>query len=271
MDCGEATQIQMRRYGIKAQQLDAIFISHLHGDHYLGLVGLLSSLHLQGRTRELTLFGPMGLDDLITLQLKHSDTIFKYKLKFVRVDTEVSRVIHEDERTTVTTIPLSHRIPCCGFLIKEKPHRPRLNKDKLPDNLRLQDIALLKQGKDIVDENDNVVLKAREVLLPPKKSRSYAFCSDTKYLADLHKYFPKVDLMYHEATFLNEKELTASNTLHSTASQAAMVARDAKAGRLLLGHFSARYKDVRPFQEEARLTFPESYLAVEGKSFSIEH
>ena len=271
IDCGEGTQHQMRRYGLKAQQLDVIFISHLHGDHYLGLVGLLSSLHLQGRKRELLLYGPKGLDEIITLQLKYSETVFNYNLRFIEVDTTIAQVIYEDARVHVSTIPLEHRIPCSGYLIKEQPHPYRINKTKISEDIGLQDLATLKQGKPVIGSDGAVIYDLESYTLPPKISRAYAFCSDTKYDPDLHTIVNKVDLLYHESTFLNERELTASNTFHSTAAQAAQVAKDADVGKLLIGHFSARYKDIRPFEAEARLVFERSHIAIEGKSFAITH
>ena len=271
IDCGEATQLQMRKYGVKPQQLDAIFISHLHGDHYLGLVGLLSSLHLQGRKKDLTLYGPRGLDDIISLQLMHSETVFNYRLNFIRIDTSVNQVIYEDEVVKIFSIPLNHRISCSGFKIQEQPHAIRMNKAKLPENISLQQIEQLKQGEDIIDDAGKILFHNDQLTLPPKKARTYAFCSDTKYDPNLHQQVEGVDLLYHETTFLNERELTAANTFHSTAAEAAIVARDASAKKLIIGHFSARYKDIRPFELEARKVFKETYLAKEGKTFAIEH
>ena len=261
----------MRRFGLKAQQLDVIFITHLHGDHYLGLVGLLSSLHLQGRKRDLLLYGPQGLDEIITLQLKYSDTVFNYNVEFIAVDTTKAQTIYEDDRVSVSSIPLKHRIPCSGYLFKEQPHPHRINKAKISDEMSLQDLALLKQGRSVEDSEGKVLLEVEDYTLPPKHSRSYAFCSDTKYDPDLVKIVNKVDLLYHEATFLDERELTASNTYHSTAGQAAQIAKDAGVGRLIIGHFSARYKDIRPFEKEAKSVFEPTFLAIEGKSFAITH
>ena len=271
IDCGEATQHQMRKFGLKPQQLDAIFISHLHGDHYLGLVGLLSSLHLQGRKKDLILYGPRGLDDIITLQLKYSDTVFNYRLIFKRIDTSKYQVIYEDDRVKIYSIPLEHRIPCSGFKIEEQPHQVRINKVKLPEDISLLNINKLREGNDILDENGAILFRNEELTLPANKSRSYSFCSDTRYNPKLSDLVKDVDLLYHEATFLLERELSAANTFHSTASQAAQVAKNSKAKKLILGHFSARYKDIRPFEHEARKIFAESYLAIEGKTFAIEH
>lgn len=270
VDCGEATQNQIKHYKLSALKLDAIFISHLHGDHYLGLVGLLSSMHLQGRTNSLELFGPRGLRDIITTHFKFSDTVLKYKLNFTPTDVTSEEIIYKDKHVEISTIPLDHRIECTGFLFKEKPHPIRFNKEKLPPDLSLVNIASLKKGKNIYDDDNKLLYKNSELTLPPHKQRSYAYCSDTKYIPELKKHLQSVDLLYHEATFLDESELRASNTYHSTAAQAAMLAKNSQAKKLLIGHFSARYKELNPFQEEARKVFKESYLAIEGTTFDIE-
>jgi len=269
VDCGEAAQNQLMRYKLSSLKLNAIFISHLHGDHYLGLVGLLSSMHLQGRTKPLYLYGPRGLKEIIITHFKSSDTVLKYKLIFTPTNAQEPTLIFEDKHIKVTTIPLDHRIDCTGFLFREKPHPIRFNKTKLPPNLSLANIASLKKGEDILDDNGKLLYKNKALTLPPWPQRSYAYCSDTRYMASLKNQLKKVDLLYHEATFLNENELRASNTYHSTAGQAAQLAKEAKAKKLLLGHFSARYKDLKPFEDEARKVFKESYLALEGTTFEV--
>ncbi len=270
VDCGEATQNQIKHYKLSALKLNAIFISHLHGDHYLGLVGLLSSMHLQGRTKPLNLFGPRGLRDIITTHFKYSDTVLRYQLNFTPTDATSEAIIYEDKHVEITTIPLNHRIDCTGFLFREKPHLIRFNKEKLPANLSLVNIASLKKGGNIYDDKGDVLYKNSELTLPPYRQRAYAYCSDTKYIPNLKNQLHGIDLLYHEATFLDENELRASNTYHSTAGQAALLAKNANAKKLLLGHFSARYKDLNPFKEEARKVFNESYLAIEGTTFDIE-
>lgn len=269
VDCGEATQNQLIRFKLSILKLNAIFISHLHGDHYLGLVGLLSSMHLQGRTNSLKLYGPLGLRDIIITHFKYSDTALKYKLHFIATNGKSSDIIYEDKHVEISTIPLNHRIDCTGFLFKEKPHPIRFNKEKLPKNLSLVNIASLKKGEDIYDEDGNLTYKNRELTLPPVPQRSYAYCSDTKYIPALKEQLHRVNLLYHEATFLNENELRASNTYHATAAQAALLAKGSYAKKLLLGHFSARYKDLKPFEDEARKVFKESYLALEGTTFDM--
>lgn len=269
VDCGEATQNQLRYFKLSTGKINAIFISHLHGDHYLGLVGLLSSMHLQGRTNKLELYGPVGLKDIITTQFRYSNTTLNYELNFTPTTANKITCIFEDKHLQVFTIPLEHRIDCNGFLFKEKPHPIRFNKKTLPENLSLQNIASLKKGEDILDESGKVLYKNSELTLPPLPQKSYAYCSDTRYIPSLKKQLQGVDLLYHEATFLNEDELRASKTFHSTAKQAAQIALKSNAKKLLLGHFSARYKDLNPFELEARKVFKESYLAIEGTTFEI--
>ena len=271
IDCGEGTQLQLQRFKLKAQRLDAIFISHLHGDHYLGLVGLLSSLHLQGRIRELHLFGPPPLSDIITSQLRYSDTTFRYPLHFHPLDMDEKMVIYENNKITVSTLPLQHRVPCVGYIFKEKPHPLRIDKDALPENISHKELADLKKGENILDESGNIKYKAKDLTFKGKRARTYAYCTDTLYLPELAKPLKGVDLLYHEATFLTEKELKATNTYHATAGQAAQLAKDSDVGELIIGHFSARYKDLTPLEEEARKTFKNTFLAIEGKMFSIKH
>ena len=271
IDCGEGTQLQLQLYGLKSQRLEAIFISHLHGDHYLGLIGLLSSMHLQGRTKELHLFGPPQLSDIITTQLRYSQTTFRYSVHFHPLAMENNKVIFENSKLSVTTIPLQHRISCVGFIFKEKPHPLSIDKEKLPEVISHKELAGLKKGEDIHDDTGNVKYKAKDLTHARKKSRSYAYCTDTLYLPELVETLKGVDLLYHEATFLSEKELKASNTYHATAGQAAQLAKDAGVEKLIIGHFSARYKDILPLQDEARKTFKNSYLAIEGQTFTLKH
>ncbi len=270
VDCGEGTQLQMKRYKIKAQRIDHIFISHLHGDHYLGLVGLLSSMHLMGRKKELHLYAPYGLSEIIRVQLKYSETAFNYEVIFHEVDTESHRVIHEDEQITVKSIPLSHRIPCSGFLIEEKVKNRRIIKELLPEGLPVNKIIQLKKGQDITNESGEVLYTYQELTKPPRKSYSYAYCSDTRYDESIVPLIKGCDMLYHEATFLEEHLDRASTTFHSTAMEAARIAVKAEVGKLLLGHFSVRYKDILPLQEEARTIFKNSHAAIEGKSYILD-
>ena len=271
IDCGEGTQLQLQRFGLKSQKIDAIFISHLHGDHYLGLVGLLSSLHLQGRTRELHLYAPPELSDIIAVQLRISDTTFRYQVHFHPLNPNASELIFENSKIEVSSVPVQHRIPCHGFLFKEKSHPLRIDKSKLPKNIKLAEIATIKNGEDVYDANGKIRYAFKNLTLGRKKSRSYAYITDTLYLPELAEVVENFDLMYHEATFLTEKELKATETYHATAGQAARLAFDAQISKLIIGHFSARYKDLAPLQDEARKIFKNTYLAIEGKTFNIKN
>jgi ribonuclease Z len=269
VDCGEATQMQLMRMQSNFHRINHIFISHLHGDHYLGLMGLIFTLHLQRRTNDLHVYSHRGLDEIITTQLRYSRSAPSFRIIFHRLEKGVREIIFEDDALTVETIPLSHKIRCSGFLFKEKPKPRRIDKTKMPDGLLLQHIVSLKQGQDVLDENGNVIYRNSDFTLPPRKSRTYAYCSDTEFDKNFIKQINKVDLLYHEATFVESDEAKARETKHSTAKQAATVAQLAEVGSLLLGHFSARYRDLVPILEEARTIFPDSRLALEGEEFNI--
>jgi len=269
IDCGEGTQLQMARFKIRPQRINHIFISHLHGDHYLGLIGLLSTMHLQGRKHALNLFAPQGLSEIITLQLKHSETVFNYVVNFYAIDTSINKVIHEDDFIKVSSIPLNHRIPCSGFLFEEKPKKRRIDKTKIPENFSVRNIVRLKHGEDILDENGELLFTNDQLTFPPKKSFKYAYCSDTKYDESIIPIIKDSDLLYHESTFTEEHADRAANTYHSTAKQAATIAVKANVEKLLLGHFSIRYKDLTPILEEAQSVFKNSELAIEGEEFVL--
>lgn len=270
IDCGEATQLQMKRYKLRAQRINNIFISHLHGDHYLGLMGLLSSMHLMGRHKPLNLYGPKGLAEIITLQLKYSETVFNYEVNFVEVDTEKHQLIHEDELVSIYSVPLNHRIPCSGFLIEEKPKNRRIRREAIPEDFSVRNIIRLKKGEDIYSEDGKLLHKNEDMTLPPRQSFKYAYCSDTKYDESIIPIIEGSDMLYHESTFLEEHMDRASVTYHSTAKEAATIAKKAGVGKLLLGHFSARYKELEPIQDEAREVFEESHLAIEGEEFILD-
>jgi len=269
IDCGENTQMQLMRYKVKHQRISNIFISHLHGDHYFGLFGLLSTMHLQQRTQPLNLFGPPGLAEILTTQFRYSRTQLSFKLIFHDLDTTVHEQIYEDKAITVHTLPMQHRIECCGFLFREKPKLRHLIKDKLPSFLTYPQLVSLKFGEDILDETGNLLVTNADVTSNPKRSRSYAYCSDTRYKEDILPYIKQVDLLYHEATFLDELREQATYTMHSTALQAATLAQKAEVKRLLIGHFSVRYRDLTPLLLEAKSIFDNTQLATEGKTISI--
>jgi len=271
IDCGEATQIQLRKFKLKFSRIDFIFISHLHGDHYFGLMGLISSFHLNKRSRLLTIFGPNGLDEIITVQLKHSNTRLNFPLRFVPTKPEAKHLILEEKNFRVFSFPLKHRLPCTGFLVQEKPGLLNLIKEKLQETrVPIEAINSLRAGKDVLDEEGNVRFAVKDYTHPPKAPRSYAFCSDTVFDPELVPYIKGVNLLYHEATFGKDETQRAADTLHSTAEQAGQIASMAHVGKLLLGHFSTRYLHLDPILEEARTVFPESYLSEEGVTYAVE-
>ncbi len=269
IDCGEGTLLQLLRYRIRYHRISHIFISHLHGDHYLGLVGLLSTFHLQGRTSELHLYGQQELMDIVEIQLRVSNTILRYNLIFHPVRHYTPEVILEDDEIQVRSIVLNHRVPCTGFLFVEKSRPRKLIIQKVQQkNIPISYYTKLKLGADYVDESGNVIPN-NELTETPPKVRSYAYCSDTMYDPMLKDELKGVDLLYHEATFLHELLERATQTYHSTALQAAQLAKDAQVERLLIGHFSARYKELDPLLMEAQSIFKETELALEGRKFKV--
>lgn len=270
VDCGEGAQMQLMRLQANFHRINHIFISHLHGDHYLGLMGLIFTMHLQRRVNDLHLYSHRGLDEIITSHLRYSRSSPNFKIIFHMLEKGVGETIFEDEALTVETIPLSHKIRCSGFLFKEKLKPRRIDKDKLPQGLLIQQIANLKNGHDVLDPLGNVLYTNASLTFDPKKSRSYAYCSDTVFDEGLVGQLKNIDLLYHEATFMEEEEMKARDTKHSTAKQAARIAKLAEVNRLILGHFSARYKDLTPMLEEAKSIFSNTDLAIEGEEFTIQ-
>ena len=269
IDCGEGTQMQMRKYKARFQSVNHIFISHLHGDHFYGLPGFLASMHLLGRKNELTIYGPKELEEIINLLHKYSDTYLNYPLKFVYTQNTSKQLIFEDEKVEVYSFPLRHRIATTGYLFKEKPLFRNIDKYKLEKlNVSFSEIHKLKQGLDAIDNNGNVI-KNNELTLDPIKQRSYAFCSDTKFFEELSNEIKDVDLLYHESTFLDSEEVLAGKTLHCTAKEAATIALKANVKQLVLGHYSTRYESILLFKEQAETIFPNVLLADDGKSFEF--
>lgn len=258
------------RYQIPYHKINSILISHLHGDHYLGLVGLLFTMHLLHRESDLHIYAPKGLDEIITLQLKHSHSTLRYTLIFHTLDTGQKTMIFEDEALSVETIPLVHKIPCCGFLLREKVKPHRIDKGKLPEGILLQHIVILKFGKDVIDDRGNTLYKNEDYTLPPHHSYSYAYCSDTAYSEKITEQIRGVDLLYHEATFMEDEKDKADATQHSTAKQAAEQASNANVGKLIIGHYSARYRELQPLLDEARSIFPATILAIEGETIDLD-
>jgi ribonuclease Z len=270
IDCGEGTQQRLLESRIRPQRITHIFISHLHGDHYFGLPGLLSTMHLQSRTTALHLFGPAGLGVILTEIFRYSCTTLSFPLHFHPVDTTLHAPIFDDARLTVHSLPMDHRVPCCGYLFREKAKLRHLLKDRLPLGLKPAQLVALKHGYDLLDPTTGAVLvRNNAVTSPPSHARAYAYCADTRYKESLIPLLVDVDLMYHEATFMHDRVTRAEQTGHSSAHQAALLARLAGVKRLLIGHFSARYPDLRPLLDEARAVFPNTQLATEGKQVSV--
>jgi ribonuclease Z len=270
IDCGEATQIQLSRFEIRFGRIKTILISHLHGDHYFGLIGLISTMHLFQRTTALQIFSPPGLEKIIRLQLKVSSTDLSFPLKFIQLVHEGNSQILDENDFTVSAFPLRHGISCFGFLIKEKPKPWRIRKDCLPDDILIQEIVQLKNGRDVLDGDGNVKYSCNEFTNSPRPSRAFAYCSDTAFDTSILDFIRGVDLLYHEATFASDMLDRAESTYHSTAAQAATIASMAGVGKLLLGHYSTRYKELGPLLDEARAVFAESYLSKEGETIAIK-
>lgn len=270
VDCGEGAQMQLMRYQANFHRINHILISHMHGDHYLGLMGLIFTMHLLRRTNDLHLYSHRGLDEVITTQLKHSHSVPGFKIIFHQLDGGTRQTIFEDDLLLVETIPLVHKIPCTGFLFREKIKPRRVDKTRLPEGLRIQQIANLKKGDDVLDADGNVLYRNEQLTLPPRKSRTYAYCSDTAFSEAMIEQIAGIDILYHEATFGLDEEQKARETLHSTAAQAAEIAKRAEVHKLLIGHFSARYKELTPLLDEARAIFLSVELATEGTIFTIQ-
>jgi ribonuclease Z len=268
VDCGEGTQMQLSRYGIKINRIRTVFISHLHGDHYFGLPGLISSMHLMGRNEPLQLFGPPGLEEILKLQFQFSQTVLRFPLE-IRVISPDGGEQWDLEQWTVQTFALDHRIPCTGFRFQEKIRKPSIDISKATLlGVPVPYYPLLKKGIDYVDTH-GVTTPWQALTLPPPIPRSYAYCSDTKASGGYLHAIQNVDLLYHEATFTEEFAGRAAETFHSTAKQAAAVAVTCGAKQLIIGHFSARYKELFPLKEEAQSIFPSTQLANEGQWYAI--
>lgn len=269
IDCGEGTQVELRRHKIKFSRIKHIFISHLHGDHYFGLVGLISTFRLLTRETELHIYAPKGLKKVITLQMKLSDSWTNYPLIFHELDSKKSELIFEDDKIEVHTVPLDHRIYTNGFLFKEKPYERKLDmKAVLKANINMAYFRKLKQGADVVNE-DGELIKNETVTLDPRPTKSYAYCSDTKYSEDIITIIKEADVLYHESTFLNKNEDLCKVTKHSTAKQAATIAKKASVKTLVLGHYSTRYNGYNLFKKEAQEVFENVLLAKDGVSFEF--
>ena len=270
IDCGEGTQIRMNDYSIRRHRINQIFISHLHGDHIFGLIGLLTSYSLGQRKEQMDIFGPEGIQEFLEVQLKISQSHLTYDLNVHVVDPTQSTLIFSDKNVEVTTIPLDHRIPACGYLFREKKRLLNVIPEKLIeygiDFKQINDIKKGEKGRNSAGE----AFENELLTLPPYIPRTFAYCSDTAYKPDIIPILEQIDLLYHEATFADDKAENAIKTKHSTAKQAARIAKEAKVEKLLIGHFSSRYHDLNVLLHEAKTVFLNTQLALEGTTFPIE-
>ena len=269
IDCGEGTQIQLRRSRIHFSKIIAVFISHLHGDHCFGLPGMISTFGMTGRTAPLHVYAPAAFEPILDQTLSFFCQGLEFKVVFHAVDTTQNKVVYEDRSLTVETIPLQHRIDCCGYLFREKPILPHIRRDMIDFyKIPISQINNIKVGADWVTPEGEVIANSR-LTTPAEPARSYAYCSDTRYIKTLHELVKGVSTLYHESTYSAEDAERARLYWHSTSQDAAKVARDASVGKLLLGHFSARYNNESQLLEEAKEIFPNSYLTCEGATFDI--
>ena len=269
IDCGEGTQIQIRRCGVKFSSIENIFISHLHGDHFFGLPGLISTFRLMGRTKMLNIFGPNGIKDVINLILKLGNSWIDFQINYIELEEKTPQKILENDLFSVSTIPLKHRIYTNGFMFTEKVRRKKLKLDKIKklniDESLYNNIAM---GKDVV-LYDGTIINNKVITYPKEKDIVYSYCSDTAYSDKVIDIVKDSNALYHESTFLEKHNNLAKKTKHSTAAQAAMVAKKANCKQLILGHFSSRYKNLKDFEIEAKTIFENVVLAEDGKEFDI--
>ena len=269
VDCGEGTQLQLRRTRLRFTKISAVFISHLHGDHCFGLIGMISTFALLGRTAKLTVYGPISLGLILQHQMLTFCRDLDFEVQFIPVDTTLQQVIYEDRSLTVETIPLDHRLPCCGYLFREKPTLPHIRRDVADFyQVPVSQYYNIKAGHDWTTP-DGEVVPASKLTLPAEPARSYAYCSDTRYMPRLHECLQGVSTLYHESTYGEDNLQLAEKYYHSTARQAAQVAHDAGVRQLLLGHYSSRYEDEQELLNEAKTVFPNSILTSELQVFKV--
>ena len=269
IDCGEGTQVQLRKFKIKFARIKHIFISHLHGDHFFGLVGLISTFKLLGRDASLHIYGPKGIKQAILLQLKLGKTYTNFELYFHELESNQPELLFEDAVLSITTIPLKHRVYTNGFLFQQKPGERILNIQKAKElDIDPSYYQKAKQGFDVPDSKGDIISNAA-ITLDPSPPKSHAYCSDTAYSEEIVPQILNTTLLYHEATFLQQHAALALKTMHSTARQAALIAKKAAVGSLLLGHYSGRYNDYIEFKKQAQEVFSATKLAQDGKVFEI--
>tara|TARA_B100000575_G_C23118180_1_gene646677 strand:- start:316 stop:1236 length:921 start_codon:yes stop_codon:yes gene_type:complete len=269
IDCAEGTQLQLRKYKINFQKISHVFISHLHGDHYFGLVGLLSTMNLLGREKELTIFGPSELEELINPMLQFGGSRLSFTVYFVRLNMTDEATIYEDEIVEVHSFPMDHKIPTCGFLIQEKPKLLKINPQKITEyDLKIEHFKALQNAQDIILETGEIC-KYQELTFPRQKALSYAYCSDTKKSLAISKNISGATVLYHEATFLIKDQKRANLTTHSTTKDAAEIAIDAKVQKLVVGHISSRYKTNEEHLKELKQIFSNSEVAEDGMCIDL--
>ncbi|HYD90109.1 MAG TPA: ribonuclease Z [Flavobacterium sp.] len=269
IDCGEGTQVQLRKHKIRFTKINHIFLSHLHGDHFYGLIGLISTFSLLGRKNDLHIYGPKGVKQVTLLQLKISASWTSFNLYFHELESDEPQLIFEDDKVSVTTIPLKHRVYTNGFLFREKPDYRKLNVEAVNQySIETCYYHKIKAGGDITLDDGRIIPNS-ELTFDPVPAKSYAFCSDTMYNEDIVPLIQNVDVLYHESTFLDSEEHLCEKTMHSTAKQAASIAKSANVKHLVLGHFSTRYSSIEMFKEEAQTVFPNIHLADDGKIFEF--
>lgn len=261
IDCGEGTQVRLRQLKLRMQKINHVFISHLHGDHYLGLMGLISSLNLLGREHDLHIYTFPALKEIIEKQVSITGMHLAFALHFHNLIHDKKRLIFEDNQQWVYSFPLNHRIETCGFLFKEKQALPNIRKDFVAkEEIPIEMFNKIKQGSDFVNK-DGKLYKHKDITTPPPPPSSFAYCSDTVYDEKIIQYIEGTELLFHESTFTEEMKQTAKEKMHSTAFQAGTIAKKANVSKLVIGHFSARYKELDTFLYEAKKVFPNTTLA----------
>lgn len=267
VDCGEGTQLRMVKHQVRFNRIHHIFISHLHGDHYLGLMGLIFTFHLQGRTDDLFIYGPAGLDEIISIQLRYSESTLHYRIHFQVIERN-DQLLFENEDLQIRSLEMNHRIGCFGFVFAEKQRRFKIRRELLPQTLGREELLQLKDGLDVRDAEGRV-WKNEELAIPPPIPRRYVYAADTRVLEGICESVCNCDLLYHEATFTRDMQSRAEATFHSTAQEAAQFALRHGVKRLIIGHFSSRYQDVSPVLQEAIPFFPDTVLATEGQVYEV--
>jgi len=269
IDCAEGTQLQLKRFNLSPMKIDHVLISHLHGDHYFGLIGLISSMHLAGRINPLFVYGPPALYDILTLQLALANTQLRYRLEFIPLQDKPFTSVFADDLLEIAAFKVKHRIPCWGFLVRQEADQRNIKKSFLSQyRLSHEELKAVKEGADYVNAQGEVIPN-EQITCYTHPAGSYAYCTDTLYTPELSALLQNVTVLYHEATFMQMHEKEAAETYHSTGPQAARMAKNAGAKRLIIGHFSSRYKDLTPLLDEARLVFDQTEMATDGMCFQI--